>query len=255
MDKSTIFNHYSNMLDTLLEDTLFFQYYLQSPFSLEEDIDHPCFNLDWYIHFGATRVCLEDRAYDYVVKTDLSSYNEYACEKEEYVYAHASEQHLDKYFIEPIYLGTYVRTIRFYDACDIEDCMNNFYYYDEEEFDNKFADNEDDFGSLHDIVIRLPLYAYKRANPYRFDNVYQELGEENEQSEEELIARKFTSPLKDRNLGVAVAFVKQYGEEEYAKLSEFLEDYEVNDLHGGNIADIDGNFIIADYAGYVGECY
>lgn len=253
MNKSEIFNHYSNMLDTLIEDTLFFQYYFQSCFSMEEDIEHPCMNLDWYIHFGATRVCLEDRAYDYVVKTDLATYDYEACGKEEEVYAHAREEHLDKYFIEPIYLGTYVRAIRFYDAYNIECYIDNFDYYDEEEFTNKFADNEENFGSLHEVIIRLPLYAYKRAKPYRFCDTYEELGPD-EKSDEEIIARAYESPLKERNLAVAIEFVKSYGEDEYARLSEFLDDYEINDLHAGNIYGESGKPIIADFAGY-SSCY
>lgn len=245
MNRSAIFNHYSNMLDTLIEDTLFFPYFFQNCFSMDEDIEHPCFNLDWYIHFGATRVCLEDRAYDYVVKIDLDNY--YACEKEEDVFAHAREEHLDKYFIEPIYLGTYVREIKFYDAYQIECYIDDFYYYDEKEFSNSFADNEEKFGALHEIVIRLPLYAYKRANPYKFDGAYKEL---DETSKEEVIAQSYESPLKERNLCIAIEFVKLYGEDEYAHLSEFLEGWEVNDLHAGNIADINGQIIISDYAGY-----
>lgn len=251
MNKSEIFNHYSHMLDTFLENTCFFQYFLQDPFSLDEDIVNPCCNLDWYVHFGATRVCFEDRAYDYVVKVDIG--DRYACEKEESVYAQAKLAHLDQYFIEPIYLGTYTRTINFYDMDKIENLID-VYDYNEADFIDQLIDNEDELGKPHKILISLPLYAYQRANPYRFEHLYDELEEDEPQSEEEIIAQSFRSPLKERNLAIAIEFVRLFGAEEYARLSEFLEDWEVNDLHAANFGNIDGRFYVSDYAGYDPEC-
>jgi len=252
MNKSMVFNHYSHMLDTLIDNSLFFQYYFQSPFCLDEDIQHPCYDLDWYIHFGATRVCLEDRAYDYVVKIDL--FDSEACEKEMDVYAAAVQEGMTQYFVEPTYLGTYTRTINFYDSQAIELNMPDFYDYDEEWFEDKFADNEDSFGELQPITIALPLYAYKRIVPFNFNPTYNLLAEE-EQSELEIAARKVKSPLRERNLAVAIEFVKEYGEEEYKRFTEFLKDWEVNDLHVGNVALYENHLTLCDYAGYEGMCY
>ena len=252
MNKSMVFNHYSNMLDTLIDNSLFFSYYFQSCFPLEEDIVNPCYNLDWYIHFGATRVCLEDRAYDYVVKIDM--FNSDACDKEMDVYSAAEKEGMEQYFIKPIYLGTYTHTINFYDSQAIEYNMPDFYDYDEEWFTDKFADNEESFGELQPITIALPLYAYKRIVPFNFNPTYNLLGEE-EQSELEITARKVKSPLRECNLAVAIEFVKEYGEEEYKRFTEFLKDFEINDLHVGNVALFENHLVISDFGSYDDICY
>lgn len=250
MDRAAVFNHYSHMLDTLLENTLFFNYYFQAPYTLEEDIEHPCFDLDWYIHFGATRFCLEDRAYDYVVKGNLLDYC--ACEKEQEIFEVAEKEGLSKYFVQPHYIGTYTRTINFYDSADIEPYMDDFCSYDEEEFIHAFEDNEDRFGEIQPILISIPLYAYQRVVPYNFNKAYDLLAYQ-EKSDLEKTARKIKSPLRERNLAIAIEFVREYGEEEYSRFSDFLREWRVNDLHCNNLCDIEGRLCLSDFAGYDGD--
>lgn len=246
MDKRAVFNHYSHMLDTMLETNLFWNYYFQDPFCLDEDnIENLCFDFDWALHCGATRVCLEDKAYDTVVKIDLANFN--ACEAEVGTYDVACELGLEKYFTEPIFLGTYVKTIKFYDMEPIERALN--YEVDYDRFENDFMENEEYFGELHDIVISLPLYAYPRATVHNYNPIYNKLSE-SQISEYEAAAKRHYSPLKERNLAIAIEFVKQYGEEEYERLSDFLASENVNDLHANNFGDIEGHFVIIDFAGY-----
>jgi len=246
MNKRAVFNHYAHMLDTLLENSLFFEYYFQDCFSYEYgDIENPCDDLDWSVHFGATRVCLVDSAYDYVVKINLC--DQKCCEDEVAIYSAAEGNGLEQYFIKPTYLGTYINTIRFYSMENIETALDYDIRYSD--FDNSFMEHEEEFGEIHEITIILPLYAYARAIPHNYNIIYNEL-QYSEQSSYEEIARKHASPMTEKNLAVGIDFVKEYGEDEYARLSDFLYEYGVNDLHCGNFADFDGHFVIQDYAGY-----
>lgn len=253
MDKSQVFNHYSHMLDVMLEDTLFFQYYFQSPFSFEECIEDVCCDPDWFVNCGATRVCLIDKAYDYVVKSNISGFK--ACEEEELVYRSAKDFGLEQYFTEPIFLGTYTHTIRFYDATNIETAMDiESDYVDTEWFENKFADYEDEFGELHDIVISLPLYAYPRTCHHNYNSTYDSLSNNKKKSDYEIFVRQHHSPLTERNLAVAIDFIREYGEDEYFRLTDFLYKENVNDLHAGNFGDLNGKFVCFDYGSYHSIC-
>ena len=56
--------------------------------------------------------------------------------------------------------------------------------------------------------------------------------------------------MRNENLIVAVDFIRQYGEEEYHRITDFLLRENVNDLHQNNLGDIDGHYILLDYSGY-----
>ena len=249
MNKHEVFNHFSSILNDMLDTSLFFDTYFQSPYSANDfygSIDDESMPDNLCIKFGATRGCIIDDDYDYVVKFDVEGdINGSACEREEGLFAQAERQHLAKYFAECIYLGTFTKTIRFYDYYDIERHMN-WCDYNWQEFEEEFMANEDDFGEIHDIVISIPLYAYPKAQPHFFRGV------QGSQEENEYVAkaRKIVSPMRDSNLAVAVDFVRQYGEEEYQRITDFLCANDINDLHCANFADVDGNYVVIDYAGY-----
>ena len=242
MDKRAIFDHYSRILDNLIENNVAFRFYFQDPFSWDESFLMP-FNPNWVLNCGATRVCIEDETYDYVIKIDLANWD--SCEEEVGIYEAAREANLSQYFTEVEYIGTYCKTYQFYDMQEIE-LELGFEYYNFEERFYKIVDN---CGELHDITIELPLYAYRRAIPHNYNAVYNELGEAKE-SDNEIIARSSKSPLTERNLAVGIEFIKQYGVDEFLRLSDFLEDNYVNDLHCGNFGDIDNRIVCIDYAGY-----
>ena len=77
MNKKEVFNHYSKILDELISNFNFFKTYFQDPFFIDEEVnvedypdyDFPC---DLKIATGATRCCVVDRDYPYVVKMNLS---------------------------------------------------------------------------------------------------------------------------------------------------------------------------------------
>jgi hypothetical protein len=45
-------------------------------------------------------------------------------------------------------------------------------------------------------------------------------------------------------------FVREYGEEEFLSLSKFLNEFEIDDLHDGNLGYIHGKPVIIDYASF-----
>lgn len=249
MNKNEVFAHFSSILNDMLDTSLFFETFWQAPYSSEDfygSYDDEALPENLNIKFGATRGCIIDDNYDYVVKFDVESDAlGYACEREEYLYNEASRENLNQYFAECVYLGTYTKVIRFYDYYEISRHMN-WYGYNWQEFEQNFMDNEDYFGEIHDITISIPLYAYPKARPHYF------MGVAGSQDENEYIskAQKIVSPMRDSNLAVAVDFIRQYGEEAYQLVTDFLYANDINDLHCANFADIDGHYVAIDYAGY-----
>ena len=100
MNREEVFKHYSHILDTLIDDTLFYKYFFQNPFCLNDDI-YGCFNKPWNIHFGATRACVEDETYPYVIKTNLQDFT--ACEDEEEAYRDAVNEGLENRLYDALY--------------------------------------------------------------------------------------------------------------------------------------------------------
>lgn len=250
MNKQSIFTHFSKIIDNMLDNSLFFETYYQCPYPLDTiigSIDDAAVPENISIHFGISRGCIVDEDYDYVVKFDIGSDNfgDSLCQREMDIFRAARARELDSYFTEPIYLGSYCRTIQFYNYEEIERNMENWFDYDPEDFDKKFMKDEENFGPICPIVIEIPLYAYARANQYKYA-----MFSDNEAEHYKSEARSISSPLKRRHLQIAMEFVFRYGMEQYEKLSDFLEEYDVNDLHYGNIGNVNGSLVIYDYAGW-----
>jgi hypothetical protein len=249
MNKEIIFNHFSDIIDNMLETSLFFDTYFQAPYMLETicgSADDPAVPEDISLHFGITRGCIVDDNFDYVVKFDIDNdfFGDSLCYREMDIYRAAESQHLEHYFTKPIFVGVYHKIINFYDIKKIE---QNFDWvdYDNQWFDEEFAKKEDDFGEIIPITIEIPLYAYPKANPYTYTNLTG-----NEAIEYEKKAKSIGSPLKNRHLQIAMEFILRYGMEEYEKISEFMYEYNINDLHYGNIGEINNKLVVIDFAGF-----
>ena len=147
MDKSEIFAHYSAIIDNILDNSMFFETYFQNPFFLESNIygeEHDELPSNISICDGATRSCIIDNNYDYVVKFDINEDNYGSvCEREAQIYLNAIACSLEQYFNEIVYIGCYTKTIQFYNYWDIEQFCD-FYGYDPETFDNEIMEHEDD---------------------------------------------------------------------------------------------------------------
>jgi len=252
MNKKEVFQHFSNLIDDMLDNSLFFPTYFQHPCMLEDicgSIDDDAVPENLHIRFGISRGCIIDDDYDYVVKFDTGSdeFGDSLCEREVEIFRAAQAKRLDTYFASATFLGEYRRTINFYDINKIEACM---YWedYDVKHFDDEFMKHEDKFGEIIPITIVIPLFAYERADRYTYACLS---GEEELEYKEK--ARAIHSPLRGRHLQIAMEFVFRYGIEQYEKLSEFMYDYQINDLHYGNLGGIKGNLVIFDYAGYHSE--
>ena len=249
MDKKEIFQHYSRILDNMLDESLFFDTYFQSCYSMEDiegSIDDAAVPEGLDIRFGVSRGCLIDNDYDYVVKFDIDFDNDGGsiCEREIEFYREAARKGLEKYFASAAYIGTYTKTITFYNIEEIERNLD-WIDYNPTDFDEAFMRAEDNFGELLPITISIPLYAYPKADSYCYSNLIEE-----EEERCKSIARSSDSPLRRRNLQIAMEFIHLYGEDEYDRLSDFLELCDINDLHYKNMGFIDGNLVIIDYGGY-----
>ena len=250
MKATMIFNHFKNILDELIDDSNFFKYYFQYPISLDEDI----YWEDWEeceaiysnstsIRFGASRGCLIDDTYDYVVKFDLTNDDEApTCSDEVLIYDAAAQNGLERFFAKPIYLGTYTKKIKFY-AWDSD--FEGHDYFDEEFTNKKLQELGDKYGlRKEEIEIRIPLYAYPKAERHEF-HVY-----EKDQDETYRSVSHSNSPLVEREAGIGYAFVSMYGEEIFDALTEFCDEHNINDLHTSNVMELNGELIFTDYCGY-----
>ena len=163
--KQALFTHFSSILDNLLDNSNWFRTYFQAPWSLSDDINgEDVSEMDDNIHIrsGATRGCIIDDRYDWVVKFDIEEDYEYgsACAREVDIYTDAQERSLTKYFCPVIYLGYYQRTINFYSINDIEREVN-LYEYDEDSIVDAVCNLEDDL--KQEITIYIPL-KHKKKN-------------------------------------------------------------------------------------------
>lgn len=242
--------HFISILDQLIENNKFFAFYFQSPFSIEDE-DSLSYgynaprNISMYC--GVTRGVISDSNWDEVVKFDLDTYEDEVspCAAEVNIYEAAVAANLSKCFAKPRYLGTYVKTVKAYPTSLIYEHDDGDTCYDLSE--SSFCRMVDELGlseeDMREITIKLPLYAYEKANNIGFtcDEYEDEEGE---------IAKSYDSPLMERAEEVAASFVHEYGEIVYAELSSFLLEWNVNDLHCGNIGWIGKRFVLIDYAGY-----
>lgn len=253
MNKEQIFSHFAAIIDNMLDNSLFFETYFQRPFQLENiygSAEDDAVPMGINMFFGVSRGCIVDESFPYVVKFDIEQdrYGDSLCERECDIYRAAKANNLDAYFTEPIYLGYYRRTIQFYDIDKIESNMN-WCDYMPNDFDEEFMCHEDDFGDILSITITIPLYAYPRVNNYKYAMLSDE-----EAAEIQKEASSINSPLRKRHMQIAMEFVYRYGMEQYEKLSEFMKDYHINDLHYGNLGELNKNLVCLDYAGWWDSC-
>lgn len=242
MDKT--FEHYKKVLDDLIAENEFFRFYFQSPYMLMDRDnglmreDYNCGNHNIEMFFGVTRGCIVDADCDEVVKFNLDTADENACSYECDVYTAAEMCNLNSCFTRARYIGTYVKTLYTYPAC-------NFILEEDEEFSEfQFRERiEKDAPTKCEVTIRVPLYAYEKAQNIGFNS-------NNIEDEDELIATSHNSPLLERSEEIAASFVHEYGETVYQELSDFLTEWNINDIHYGNIGWIGKRFVLVDYAGY-----
>lgn len=244
MNKNELFARYSHILDSLIDNSLWFKTYFQQPWMLDENIDG-----DWEAEVpyhveicgGATRDCIVDKDLDWVVKFDIDEDEGGSCtEREVAIYEEACARGMEKYFAEVHYIGTYTRTYTFYDFHKIDFKMN-WYGFDTDVFNAEFIEHEDEFGEMREITISLPLYAYRKASHHL-------CGCPSEK--ERTIAQKVKSPLRARHIVIATDFIREFGLDEYVRFSRFACEWGINDLHFGNIGEIDDHLCLIDYSGY-----
>ena len=241
MNKKLVFEHYSRLLDELIDEHDYFKYYFQDPTT--QFFKSPREN-GLRIRCGIFRGCLISDNCDYVVKFPLSETGEECCEREESIYDDALVDGLENFFVEPVYLGLYKKEITYYSSCEIDEYYSDCDY--DEKFYEKSVDSFKDELEQYRITIRVPLFAYPKAMPFSRD--YENASED---------VKKYVSSSSSvlRNEGasdeVACAFVADYGVEKFEELSLFLQQEEVDDLHRNNIGVLNGKTVIIDYAGCI----
>lgn len=252
MREDLVFNHYSKILDNLLTDSTF-AFVFQEPREFSADFDSFFYKKmpdNLFLCFGASRFCLIDDNYPFVVKVDYSNPIEYFpdfpsfCEKERYICSKAQERNFDKYLTEVKFLGTYRKVIKTYELADIDRYYSS---YDLVDFDyasyvEALEEMERDGIEQREVEIVLPLYGYEKVDIITLNPKLN--------SREREYYRSFNSPLSEVAVGVIVRFIEDYGLEEYYDFNEFLQEFNIHDIHAGNVGEIYGKIVILDYASY-----
>ena len=254
MKNYEIFNHYKKVLDNLIDNSLYFATYIQNPMYVEGgaiygDDDEYGIPSNISIYTGATRACVVDYDYEWVVKFDIEEdHLGSACEREEQIFSHAVRANLDHYFVEATYIGTYRRTFPFYKFYNVYKAayVNE---YEPADFVRTFYEFEHEFGQKDEITVEVPLYAYHRIDDYGI------IGPDHPSEKDKQFVNTHKSPLSERNKAVAYEFMENYGAEEYQRLTDFLVEEQINDIHSGNVGFDEGKFVLIDYAGYHDEEY
>ena len=227
-----IFQHYSTLLDKVLQgNSTYWKTWLQAPFS----ISRTYMGKSVYVSCGVDRAAIVDMDCDWIVKFGLESTDQ--CDSELQLYDRAKHEGMAKYLCECRYVGTYERTIQFWNYV----VADNFIWEDKDEFEKRFRAIKNGLGPRMNIQIELPLYAYKRATKADFN-----FGLSKE--ELEFCDSYHTSPLTHCYKEVAIRFKNTYGIEEFEKFSECCNNYGINDLHIGNVGMVDGRFVVIDWA-------
>lgn len=249
MNKRAIFEHYSYILDSLIDNSVFWSVYFEQPYGLdtiygdEEDNSLPS---SVTLAYGATRACLIDDNEDWVVKFDVSDDGlGSCCDREVDIFRAAESAGLERYFADAIFLGVYEHTINSYEMAEVEQKMD-WYGYDEAEFERRLIDIEDQL-TVKRVHISIPLYAYPRATECEYPFLTDE--------EQRTISSRET-PLNERSIAVAGAFIEEYGMDSYNELCEFCVEHRINDLHMGNIGvtTYDNRLVLIDFSGYHEGC-
>ena len=247
MTANEIFTHYSDILHKLIAGTPWFANYVQAPYCSEYD---GLLNLpDVSFHCGATRACIVDDNYDWVIKfdVDFDSTESSSCEREYRIYQAACRENCDNYLCEVIDLGDFDYHFLAYPQCEVDRYVE---WYDDngpDEFEEDLNSHIEEIGEMDDCETHLHLYAYRRAIEGCATKVNLSQHERNS-------LESISSPLKDRNPRIAEMFTTLYGMDEYVRFTDFVVAHHINDLHTGNIGMVDGALKLIDYAGYHSSC-
>ena len=231
--------YYSDMFDKLIDGSDWWKIWFQRPIGMDTDF----YEDECNFYFGATRcgVVPNGDKCDWIVKIDVDedSRHDSLCEQEVRAYNVAKDYGVQECLCPAKFLGYYERDILFYDMSDQSDIL----WDSNEDFEEEMRDIAAE-QALEKIHICVPLYAYQRANCDL--NLY---GVQVSQ-EERTYVNSHHSPLTERNMNVALRMIHDWGLDSYVKLCKFTRVMRINDLHSGNIGEIDGHAVLTDYAGY-----
>lgn len=189
--------------------------------------------------------------YKFTVRQD--QYEIDPCVREHNVYLEAEKENLAPYFAQsysPWYFNYAVKCV------DVEQAKSLF-----TDAVNTFRDLEREMKYLKGKVkeknynIELELYPFEKCTVNYNDCAFVRTKEFSD--EENDLLEDIDSPLKEQDCSVAIAFAREYGNEEYERLSEFCENMGLNDLHRYNVGRRlkDNKLVVIDYAGYFDEEY
>ena len=170
---------------------------------------------EYEMHRGATRICVFHPSWDFVIKFDENFETTQYCALELYHYEMAKQYNVQKVLLPTSKHATYENGLKVY--------QQTKYSIGWREVKGK---------------VRLPLQNAMRqmGRTKNFSNICRGMRHE---THEMWIAR--TTQL--------------YGKKFMRSLQAWIDEYNINDLHTGNIGLLNGNPVLLDYAGYRGQGY
>lgn len=231
------FTYFKSKLDHAISHSIRASLFFQEPQFVQDCLEFEGMNV-WC---GISRGCIVSDDWNFVVKFSLDEdVNGDCCERECKFWENAADSNLDMYFAEPKYIGRYKWHGNAYPSREV---FRDLYF----DWNDSEEDIEEDIVKegieKKEISIYLDLYEYPKARLVEDWCVAPDI------KITEWV-RKSGSSFGNKNANVAAFFVETYGEDEFLRVSDFLEWNGINDLHSGNIGFIGDRLVFIDYAGW-----
>lgn len=194
-----------------------------------------CNELGITIKGGASRIVIIPKNGDYVYKVNCSDVQSDYCEMEKNIYDSAAQVGLSFAFAATERVDSIPFNFSFPFVDILLEMANDMNGLSVTEAVENFDDEWDEYEGTLDFY-----RAIKIPEPFSCSST--EVSEFVQTS-----GRK--SPLAER-LVIAERFYQDYGAILYQKVSFFLEEHEVDDLHGGNVGILNNKLVLLDYCGY-----
>lgn len=167
------------------------------------------------LHTGATRICVYHKDWDFVLKFDEEYQTTAYCSLECYHYEMAKAYRVERVLLPIERVATFDNGLKIYRQA-------------------KFTTGWHDLSNKDNKALRSAYEQTKHSKTFK----------------------KIYKGMHHETHGIWVARVTQlYGKKFMRSLENWISEYEVNDLHTGNIGLLNGVPVLLDYAGYRGSSY
>lgn len=232
------------MLQELANNSPFARYYLQHGYSLENDISI----WNGRLCCGATRAAFVsgNSVYKWTIERDRHGD---PCEREWQIWQAAKREGWDE-FLCPMH-GHKHEVISFYGYTTKQlqkarSTIHNIVYDMDRMYEKCEEAAERLYGAPQLITVEYEVYEYDKVDSCG----YYPMTEMSDEEFERMSHSPYRSAFSD--IDAMCGFIECWGDDSTGRFCAKCEQYDINDLHGGNVGFIGDEMVIIDYAGFFG---